>query len=143
MYSNVLRTWLNETLYNGFADEIKNVMKTQDFLATNTISDKVKCPSLNELGCGDTSAYGSDYGGKHHDIEGTLYPIFGDAQSNPNKLAIMKRYDSAAFTYWTRSRCTNGFSGVWMINTGGNCTVGDIAWSSSIYGCVAIIRFGK
>ena len=99
-----LRTYLNDTIYNGFTDEVKNAMKVQNFPSNGeTLSDKVKCPSVDELGLNYRS-------NRNVIVEGTIYPIFGtqQLQSGTNSLAIFELYNSASTNadcqYWTRSR---------------------------------------
>ena len=112
---SLLRTWLNEDFYNGFTDEIKSAMKVQNFPSNReTLSDKVKCPSLNEVGLGMDNDGSID--------EGLIYPIFGTSiiRNNvaANTLSIYTRADTGhAGDYWTRSYCKYNYdvSGAWVV----------------------------
>ena len=132
-----LRTWLNGDFYNGFTDEIKNAMKIQSFPSNyETLSDKVKCPSLNEVGLG--------YDGYSID-EGTIYPIFGSViikGFNANKLSGYKRADNLweydQICYWTRSLNYGNKNCVWTVRNDGYYA--EWGYSISNY-VVACIRF--
>ena len=131
--SSTLRTWLNGDFYNGFTDEIKNAMKIQSFPSNyETLSDKVKCPSLNEVGC---TASSKTYQ-KYIISEGVIYPIFGTGVLFPNTLAVFMRTDGATVHYWTRSRHTA--PGSWYVD-GQGCSY-NYSYNSTCY-VVACIRF--
>lgn len=135
-----IRTWLNGTVLGGFTAEIQSAMKVQNFPSNGaTLSDKVKCPSLDEVGCHNASAITSDYGGDYVIAEGTIYPIFGTQQLRPNSSAIYSRPNNGGTTwYWTRSRYTNSSYYVWYVNSNGYC---DGNGYISSYDVVACIRF--
>ena len=129
-----LRTWLNGDFYNGFTNEIKNAMKVQSFPSNGeTLSDKVKCPSLNEVGCRDASV-----AAPYCLEEGTIYPIFGTQQLRPNNLSIYTLTNGTTIYYWTRSRDTVAGNGVWGVNFGGGCNG---SYCNGSYYVVACIRF--
>lgn len=133
IYANSsLRTYLTGTVYNGFTSEVQSALKVQNFPSNGiTLSDKVKCPSLNEVGC--NKGYES-----YVIAEGTIYPIFGTQQLRPNNLAIYKTPAGNTCWYWTRSRYTGNSYSVWSVSYNGNCS--NFNYSSS--GCVvACLRF--
>ena len=129
-----LRTWLTTTFYNGFTTEVQNAIKVQSFPSNGeTLNDKVKCPSLNEVGC--NKIYES-----YVIAEGTIYPIFGTQQLRPNNLAIYKCTSGDTMNYWTRSRYTDNSSGVWIVNYDGYCSSHNFHNSIAVVAC---IRFKK
>ena len=126
-----LRTWITTTLYNGFTTEVQNAMKVQSFPSNGeTLNDKVKCPSLDEVGC--------NYNERYCIVEGTIYPIFGTQQLNPNNLAIYKHPNGGDSFYWTRSRYTADIRCVWYINYDGLCFT---ELTTNNKGVVVCIRF--
>ena len=141
IYANSsVRTWLNGTVLGGFTAEVQNAMKVQNFPSNGTtLSDKIKCPSLDEVGCHNVSSIRSDYGGDYVITEGTIYPIFGAQQLRPNNSAIYSRPNNGGVTYyWTRSRDTNSSSSVWFVYNNGYCSYD---YYSHSYYVVACIRF--
>lgn len=131
--SSDLRSWLNCEFYDGFTDEVKEAMVKQTFMSNGEIlKDKVKCPSLVELGLGLRCD------GRSID-EGSMYPIFGDAIIRPNKAAIYKaKDDGETYSYHTRSRYIGNSNYVWNVGNNGYC--GSDYYSYSYY-VVACIRF--
>ena len=130
-----LRTWLTTTFYNGFTTEVQNAIKVQSFPSNGeTLNDKVKCPSLNEIGCRDSSVT------PYCIEEGTIYPIFGTQQLRPNNLAIYKYTSGNTMHYWTRSRNTGNSHGVWYVDNSGYCNNLDYGYGRSL-AVVACIRF--
>ena len=131
-----LRTWLNGDFYNGFTNEIKNAMKVQNFPSNEeTLSDKVKCPSLNEVGCNDSMS--------NCTVEGAIYPIFGTQQLRPNNLAkFIKANGGAIYNLWTRSRYTYPGEGdrVWTVANDGRC-YSSITIRNNGCSVIACIRF--
>lgn len=127
-----LRDWLNDKFYNGFTEDVRNAIVDQQFLSNGEIlKDKVKCPSLIELGI----KY--DYLIK----EGSIYPIFGDeVKYNVNKSSIFKNNNGNGVHYWTRSRYTGNSNRVWIVYYSGYC--GGFGYSN-YNAVVACIRFGK
>ena len=113
--NSYLRTWLNSTIYNGFSDNIKNAIADSPIRSRGAsgvmineqrceiIYDKVKAPSLQEVGCGaDANAFDWSYYGT-----GIIYPIFGSSQKGGgNSLAAYTSPKGAAMGYWTRD-CRN------------------------------------
>ena len=144
-----LREWLNTTLYDGFASDIQNIMSYIYDLSLseqqtvksgnltycidkNNISDKVKAPSLTELGISMAYAYS----------EGSIYPLFGNTiNSMYNSLARCKddTYNTYGW-YWTRGRHGNNMNYAWYIDADGWAKEGYV---NSQYHYRAIIRFGK
>lgn len=99
-----VRSWLNGTFYNGFDDTVKNAIKTQTFISDDdSLSDKVKCPSIIELGVGLDNENKPWHA--NHVIGGTIYPIFGSEQKWANELAkLYSLIDSTNYSnYITRS----------------------------------------
>ena len=127
-----LRTWLNTTFYDGFTEEVKNAIKTQSFPSNyETLNDKVKCPSITEIGSRDSLYEACTI------EEGTIYPIFGNQQSRPNDLALYKHTNGNSNNYWTRSRCIGNDN--FIINASKNCNKSNPYYVSSAV--VACIRF--
>ncbi len=61
------RVWLNGDYYNGFSTDIKNHMQTMAVAWNNTtLNDKVKLPSVTELGLPTSTKYS---------LEGNIYNI--------------------------------------------------------------------
>ena len=137
--SNV-RTWLNRELYNGFSDEIKNIIKAQEFSSNvdagsifgGILCDNIKCPSLTELGlCG--TCYGQS-----NIIEGSIYPLFGSQISGQNPLASFKALSGNRYYsdyVWTRSRAKNSYT--WSVYNG--CP--DYTVAKNSLNVIGIIRF--
>ena len=93
-----LRTWLNGELYGGFVEEIKNAMKVQSIESgTDILNDKVKCPSLMELGLH------FHINSSSKDKYGQIYPLFGTEQLSRNVLAVYKTIDDAPVIFWSRT----------------------------------------
>ena len=126
-----LRAYINSTLYNGFNSEIKDAMINQEFAVNGIVySDKIKCPSLDEIGCSiaDTGCI----------ADGTIYPIFGDEYLVTNSLAAYRlNYFGDNRSYWTRSYSINSAHGV---NKNGRAY--PYGYNEEKY-IVGIIRFGK
>ena len=108
--SNVKKLLLD--FYNDFADNIKNAIKTQHVTLTDPNGTlayrdyKIKCPSLTELGCRANYAGGALISDMPE--EGSIYPLFGDKQVQPNVLAIFKNArTNTPESYWTRTPCNN------------------------------------
>ena len=121
-----LRAWLNSTIYNGFADEVKTAMKVQAVASNGTILyDKIKCPSATELGIVSDS----------YPIvaEGTAYP-FGRGSYWTR---IYYTASMAACSYWTRS--TGGSGYVYYIKS--NNGEMDFMGASVALASICIIRF--
>ena len=133
-YSSYVRTRLNNEVYAGFTSSVQNAIKSQNFPSNgNTLSDKVKCPSVSELGLrGDGIA-------EHTREEGTIYPIFGTQQKTPNELAI-RGSSNGAVSCWTRSQMINTsyYMHVGIVDSTGCCAF--IGYGSSAY-TIACIRF--
>lgn len=108
-----IREWLNGEFLNGFSDDVKNAMKVQSFESNDEIlEDKVKCPSLNEVGL----TYSSDY----LLPEDTVYPIFGNSLINgTNSLSAYITTNGGGMEYWTRSRDTGDSCHVWLVHSDG------------------------
>ena len=68
IYANSsIRTWLNNTYYNGFSDDIKEHMTTMTVRSNDTnLYDKVKLPSYTEYGY-------TTYNNIAQKVEGTKY----------------------------------------------------------------------
>lgn len=100
-----VRTWLNDTFYNGFSNDFKSHMNniTYDSNGNTYNDDKVILPSFTEVngGTGSSETY--------YVVEGTAYPIFTDNNSR------IKNYNGTAQTWWTRSRRTNNSNWVWIV----------------------------
>ena len=131
--NSTLRTYLTTTVYNGFVEEVKNAMKVQSFPSNdNTLNDKVKCPSLVEIGC--------NYYESQVIAEGTIYPIFGSRKSYPNYSAMYKYPNgNDPELIWTRSRSIGSTVNVWAVNSYGYCNDG-YSYQYN-FGAIACIRF--
>ena len=127
LYSNMyyqnfsFRIYLNDTFYNGFAGEVRSSMKdistaygkyyysggsyyTNGGAGIQYINEKVKVPSITELGMTDENRPSK------HFIEGSQYPIFTSTKegtiSQPYYVsdALLKNTNgSDVYAYWTRS----------------------------------------
>ena len=94
--SNV-RTWLNETFYNGFNSNFKSHMLNIKYNSQGSwyADDKIILPSFIEVN-GTTGSADSAY----DSTEGVAYPIFTD-----NNSRIKNQFNSSAYErYWTRTR---------------------------------------
>lgn len=127
-----LRYWLNDEFYNGFTEEIRNAIVDQQILSNGEIlEDKVKCPSLTELGISYDYLIN----------EGSMYPIFGDEiKYGVNISSIFKDKNGNSMRYWTRSRRTNYSYYVWFVNNNGYCLYNNCNYSGAVVAC---IRFKK
>ena len=147
---SLVRQWLNNNIYSGFADEIKNAMKIQGVVYYdynrnyNTLYDKVKLPSLEELGCragtfGGINGYTDIKFAECTGKEGYIYPLFGSQQLSPNNSAV--RYllsNNKRSEYFTRTILL-GFGDEYVVYIGKGA-----AYWYRYYQCtylVAIIRF--
>jgi hypothetical protein len=118
--SSNVRTWLNDTFYNGFSSNLKNRLmnpkyKTQSIWYTD---DYVIIPSYKEVNGGTSTA---------QDNEGVAYPIFTD---NASRI----KYQSGTSTakgWWIRSRYTSSSGSVWNVNSNGTISYG--SGSGSLY----------
>ena len=129
-----LRSWLNGKFYNGFSDEVRDAITYQQTLSNGEILlDKVKCPSLTELGINCN---------RYLIKEGSIYPIFGNkTKCDANELSIFKDKNKNSTRYWTRSRNTNYSTGVWGVYYNGYCNA--TGYYCNSYAVVACIRFKK
>ena len=132
-----LRSDLNGNYYSGFADNIQDKIMYQIYTTDDsTICDKIKCPSLNEVGLN------YDYSR----VEGSMYPIFGDSVLATNALAIYKYCETDSNTnpsntmYWTRSRSLYNSDSVLCVNPKGQ--VSSYKPNVGIISSIACIRFG-
>ena len=124
-----LDNYLESTVYNGFAADIKNSLNLMNVVSNNeTIQRHVVAPSLRELG----NSY-TDYALE----EGTMYPIFSPA-CDPNSKSIFKNPRGYNVYYWTRSRYTNYSSTVYRVNYDGYANYNSYDASYSV---VARLRF--
>ena len=106
-----LDNYLESTVYNGFATEVKNALNLMDVESNReTIQRHIVAPSLTEVG----NSYPNDV-----IQEGAIYPIFSPA-CNPNPKSIFIRPNGNGVAYWTRSRYTNFSRGVWRVGSGGD-----------------------
>ena len=135
--TSIVRSYLVNTIYKAFSDDIKNILKDQTIYYTYNdetyITDKIKCPSLHEVGL--TYNY---LEGDH----GTIYPIFGDALifEGPNKLSGREDGNTKGNTryYWTRTSYSVSSNYVWVVRPDCTCTY-NVVYANS--GVIAIIRF--
>ena len=97
------RVWLNGDYYNGFSTDIKNHMQTMAVAWNNTtLNDKVKLPSVTELGFAGAST--------SWNIEGAPYYI----NLNPRKvIANIQPY------CWTRTTLLYAANYLWAMQTSG------------------------
>ena len=132
-----LRTVLNNYIYNGFTSDVQNAMKTQSFVSdgsNRTLYDKVKCPSVNELGYGNSSAkyplFNDMSGGTGSSI--TLYTTFGTTGNI---------YENRPISYWTRTLSSAHY--VWNVvwHGSGAISVFSPYYVGSKSAVAAIIRF--
>ena len=139
-----IRTFLNGSLYDGFADEIKSDMATQSFqFSTNSaslINDKIKCPSITEVGC-CSSDVPLDYFGYPDYYHDEIYPIFGESQQTKNALAIYN-YENGQVPrpYPIRNLFTKYGGCIGCISS-----IGRYGYSglNNYFDIIGIIRFGK
>lgn len=136
-----IRTWLNEVFIEGFTEEIKRLLKpieviTEIYGSPNTTIDKVKLPSMTELGI--TS----------HNVsllpevdEGSMYPIFDKGISNVSNKKRIKcgRDEETTEWWWTRTKFKKDSHTVCVIGQNGGFTTRD-TWTSP-GGVIPIIRF--
>ena len=111
---SLIRTHFNDRYYNSFANEIKELIKTQNTACniSEVYQDKVKLPSLTELGC--RVSYKQYTSGSHgYNLidsvsdsysEGTVYPLFDIGQTGPNQNAIGMKSNGTAVNSYTRSQ---------------------------------------
>lgn len=107
--NTTVRTWLNNTFYNGFSNEFKNHMLNINYNSNNSWynDDYIILPSYIEVN-GGTSTYQKDLG--------VAYPIFTDDSSR------IKAYIVGTTNYgewWTRTQYTNISNNVWRATTSG------------------------
>ena len=94
---------------SGFSAEIQNAIKVQDVPCTlkeslnSNVYDKIKLPSLSELGLMGDRNKSITYSNN----EGTIYPLFGIEQSDANASPKYFNYTDGSATwrdeYWTRT----------------------------------------
>ena len=140
-----IRQWLNADLLNGFTDEVQNAMVISIFKAGLVeLQDKVKCPSLTEIGANRTEYNIYD---DFVNASGTIYPLFGSTQYYYANIDISyvdgKIGDTQ--TFYTRDPYTSGYdkglccTGALRHGATGIC----LASGSPKYLAVGFIRFGK
>ena len=133
------------SLYNNthnkvsyFTDDVKNAMKTINFISgSETLQDKIKIPSLTEVGCNKNSYCTPAQ-------EGTIYPLFGNTQSSPNNLAIFTDCDGTTRKYWTRTARPDTTNMIMCVDKTGASTFSTTGgyYSNTDYPCaIYIIRF--
>ena len=106
--SSTVRTWLNNTFYPGFSNDIKSHITNIKYNSKSSwyTDDKIILLSYNEIN-GATSSY-------YPDNEGVAYPIFTDNNSR------IKYQSGTAYNWWTRSRHTYRDTNVWNVITSGS-----------------------
>ena len=146
---SLLRKWLNNDFYNGFADSIKASIKIQEIISSpigllsETLHDKVKCPSVTEVGI----EYGS-----YTSVEGKVYPIFGSIQNggNGNLLSAYNTVSGNDAAYWTRSTFSHYKNSDISVIAGKTGCIGSGSLYNGYYGfiedsnkfyTIAVIRF--
>lgn len=129
-----IRKWLNCELLNGFSEDVRNAMKMQSFESNGEIlKDKVKCPSIDEMGL--------IYDTRCALHEGTIYPIFdGSFTDETNPLSKYITTNRSGVYYWTRSRFVGHGCRVWYVYSDGHYYYGYRSYGYSL-GAVACIRF--
>ena len=106
--SSKARKTVND-FYNYFTDQVKNAIKTQQVVSNGSYyEDKVRMPSLTEVGCRCYSNGTTNGIDNYMPAEGTIYPIFGNTQVWKNSLAIRNKsgvYNGYAgpTSYWVRT----------------------------------------
>lgn len=105
---STLRKYLNDTIYNSFADKIKTAMSqiTTSYYRSNewkTLQEHIKIPSLYELGFNDQNSTIRPY----HQLEGNKYPIFdtgydGAVETNYNIIKYID-VDNQFSAFYTRT----------------------------------------
>ena len=139
-YSNI-REYLIDEYINGFSNKVRSRLKTMKVTSethTNGIrdlEDKIKIPSMNELGISNDVCTGLSK------KEGPMYPVFISGESDDaNEVRIMKNNKNIASAYWTRSSVLNS-SGkiVYGIGENGAYFGNDCRYEN--LGIVSIIRF--
>lgn len=173
-----IRNTINSSFYNGFADSIKNAMKIMEVKfydqnlstpAITTYNDKVKLPSMTELGIrlwdnGSTSW--SDHKAFQFADEGQVYPYYGTSVGTiGNTIAewqkyLIKKPNGANDSYFcvTRSSVSNrgtsvfpNSAAIWIYKSSNDlytvqqmpAMVGDNGFDELYFDAAPIIRFGK
>ena len=125
-----IRTWLNNTFYNGLSSDIKSHIMNIKYNSQGTWynEDKVTSPSFIEV----NGTTGTTSGG--YDSEGVPYPIFTD-----NNSRIKYQLGTTnAFNWWIRSRAIGNYNYVWKVYTDGSLLAS--RYSVSGYCVVPLLR---
>ena len=118
-----IRKYLNNDFYNGFDNNVKNMMKEMEVISNNKIlKDKVKLLSMTELGL-------EDYDKNICKNEGNPYPV---------SIHMIKIKDNEYITHMTRSRGP-GSLGVWQIYYDGGIYIGGCKFGRD---AAPVIRLG-
>ena len=137
-----LRSWLNDTYIKGFSKEIQNNLKPIETVTDSngelfTTIDKVKIPSMTEVGIGTNNISFIP-----ENKEGEKYPLFDKGTSkttNKKRIKHEKDKDNPHW-WWTRTRYNVNQNMVCVVSSIGGCTGRD-SWTHSNGGIIPIIRF--
>lgn len=99
-----IRSWLNNTFYDGFSNNLKSHMLNIKYYSRDTWYDDDKIINVSFIELNGTT--GTTY--TNYFVEGVAYPIFTDNNSR-----------AKTGQYWTRTGQTNNNSYVWKVKTGG------------------------
>lgn len=105
-----MRTWLNNTFYNGLSSDIKSHIINIKYNSQGTWynDDKVIMPSCTEINYSDIY--------NPTDTEGIVYPIFTDKASR-----IKYQFGTtSAYGWWTRTRFLSYSYFVWFVSAYGS-----------------------
>ena len=127
--SSNVRTWSNGTFYSGFSSNLKNRLMNPKYNSDGSwyTDDIVIIPSFIEVN-GTTGTSETNYV-----TEGVAYPIFTDDNSR-----IKNQFNSSAYYWWTRSRCTSDSGRVWFVYTTGILGYG--GYYSDSWGVALVLR---
>lgn len=133
-HSCSIRSFLNTTIKNGFADNIKNALADMPYKIiknsdTIEISDKVKAPTCLEVGINDSGSTVTNNPSK-------IYPLFGTTAARPNTKAILANMSNTVVPYFTRAIYSS--SGVYYLVT---VTASGYSGTASTSGVAGFIRF--
>ena len=132
--SSNIRTWINNTYFNAFSDNIRNAAKTMAVVTNGsaTVDDKVKLLSMTEIGA--THAYAPTG-------EGSLYTgVFTPGESETsiaNRWRDKGTYGNANY-YWLRTLHTGNTYYVWvLVRSNGSYS----SYCTDTLGILPVLRF--
>lgn len=130
---SAMRTWLVDTFFYMFSADIQNLSKTMNVSTyTGNTSDKVKLPSLTEIG----GNYFSFYAGN----EGNRYPVFPLKNDNKCIDALIPAGSYGNSTRYALRTIQKNTNSICYEDSSGQVKDGSAAGTYA-YGAVAILRF--